>query len=242
MNTQMPDDQVLFFQRPQQQLGAFQIGLPREEVRLTVDQHLGRRRGRHGGARQKQRAADQVVVGGAIALHLFEQAGARLFQRQPGHQLVQVVVDAIELAGAQREVDRDQLVLDLAARRRDDGQQLSFAQLHELQVLDDVALRPRRLHHDRQVRQLAQQARRPLHDVRDVAPGGEALANLVLLDARQAAHAQQHVDVVAKAALGGEAPPRRVGVLQQPRLLEIAHHRTHGRGRHLEPIAARHGL
>ena len=53
--------------------------------------------------------------------------------------------------GVSGEVDRDQLVLDLAARRGDDRQQLALAQLHELQVLDDVALGPRRLHDDRQV-------------------------------------------------------------------------------------------
>ena len=88
---------------------------------------------------------------GAIALHLFDEAGAHLFQRQPGHQLVEVVVDAIQIAPGQREVDRNQLVLDLAARRRDHRQQLAFAQLHELQVLDDVALRTRRLHDDGQV-------------------------------------------------------------------------------------------
>ena len=71
--------------------------------------------------------------------------------------------------GGQRKSTGHQLVLDLAAGRGDDGQQLPLAQLHELQVLDDVAVGAGRLDHHRQVRQLAQQARRPLHHVRHVA-------------------------------------------------------------------------
>ena len=58
----------------------------------------------------------------------------------------------------------------------------------------------------------------------------------------QAADAQQHVDVVAQPALGRQPPPRGVRVAEQPDLLEIAHHRAHGRSRHVEPIAAGDGL
>ena len=125
---EQPHEQILLLERAQQELGALEVGLAREQVRLPVDQHVGRRVDRRAGtAACASRSARAVSssCGRARSRSPSIRRARAWSSVSPLDQPVQVVVDAVEVARRQREVDRDQLVLDLAARRGDDRQQLA---------------------------------------------------------------------------------------------------------------------
>ena len=120
--------------------------------------------------------------------------------------------------GGSGDVDRDQLVLDLAARRWRCTASSCPSRSRTNSRCSTTSLSGRGAC-TTTVRWLSSRSRRDVRCITSgtsVPVGAEALADLVLLAGGQAAHAQQRVDVVAQAPLGRDAPARGVGVLSRP--------------------------
>ena len=134
----------------------------------------------------------------------------------------------------------DDLVRDLPALGDEDGEELPFAQAHELDVLEHVGLGARRHEHRRVRRQIGEHVGRFAERAVDVVAGDLiALRQLDALLLRERAHLEQRVDEEAQPLIGRHAPGRGVRLLEQARLFEIAHHVAHRGRRQVDAVAPR---
>ncbi len=123
-----------------------------------------------------------------------------------------------------------------------DREQLVVAQAHELDLLEDLALRARG-HEDHGVagelgEDLARVAQR---GVEIVGVDVVALEELLALLGAHGADLEQGVDEEAQPLIGGHAAGRGVRLLEEAGLLEIAHDVADGRRREVDPGPARDG-